>query len=426
MVDLPRESLDGEFDDAASSVDRQAAAHRRRTSLKVDYLRECHTVHSRKSKSKGALREPEAILLQIVMLLASANRYTEALNELELYLPLYPYRDNALLHYYAGLLCIYLAQLELIQSQERSLARSGSQAFTQVFTSGSQYGSTVQPTQAASSVRSLSEGTGRSRSSSASSSSSSSSTSSSANSTPQPPKLTASSQMSSTTRKRPRHRVHARVKGALSFSDTPTPALIQKVLQASPTYAYEATKWFDLAKKITQEKREQFSDLEEWLGLMNGKSVEETRAQRKSLALKRMDMAPAASTPRDHRGHTHSTSPPSAVSPPLKSPRLQLKTDARTTTSSARKASPLHYHGDDEEADMTMTASTHMRTLSSRHGTESSTHTATGAADEVSDDEDDGDPFGRTKEERRKRKRNDRMVSFARVDTDGFDLDISD
>jgi hypothetical protein len=62
MVDLPAASLEDSLDDPGDSTldpTGQAQAHRQRRLLlvKVDYLRECHTVHSRPARSKRALRE---------------------------------------------------------------------------------------------------------------------------------------------------------------------------------------------------------------------------------------------------------------------------------------------------------------------------------------------------------------------------------
>lgn len=60
MVDLPRsassleDSLEG---DTTMDANAEADRHRRLLLLKVDYLRECHTVHSRKARSKRSLRE---------------------------------------------------------------------------------------------------------------------------------------------------------------------------------------------------------------------------------------------------------------------------------------------------------------------------------------------------------------------------------
>ena len=86
---------------------QQQDPQKRLLQLKVDFLRECHIVHSRVARKKHSLREvciilfcfhicsslsplfhrrdqPDAILLQLVILLATNKRHTEALNELEL------------------------------------------------------------------------------------------------------------------------------------------------------------------------------------------------------------------------------------------------------------------------------------------------------------------------------------------------------
>ncbi|EGO27767.1 hypothetical protein SERLADRAFT_435521 [Serpula lacrymans var. lacrymans S7.9] len=54
--------------------------------------------------------ERESILKELVLHLILSNRYREALDELELYLPSFPYHDNPVLHVYAGLLSLQLAQ----------------------------------------------------------------------------------------------------------------------------------------------------------------------------------------------------------------------------------------------------------------------------------------------------------------------------
>ncbi|KAJ7044551.1 hypothetical protein C8F04DRAFT_941990 [Mycena alexandri] len=52
----------------------------------------------------------ENILKELVLRLIISKQYSEALDDLELYLPSFPYQDNPLLHVYAGLLSFYLAQ----------------------------------------------------------------------------------------------------------------------------------------------------------------------------------------------------------------------------------------------------------------------------------------------------------------------------
>ncbi|KAH8118618.1 hypothetical protein DFH11DRAFT_688760 [Phellopilus nigrolimitatus] len=53
--------------------------------------------------------EQESILQEIVLRLADAGEFREALDELDLYLPSFPYQDNAVLHSYAGLMSLSLA-----------------------------------------------------------------------------------------------------------------------------------------------------------------------------------------------------------------------------------------------------------------------------------------------------------------------------
>ncbi|KAG2077223.1 hypothetical protein BDR04DRAFT_1148009 [Suillus decipiens] len=54
--------------------------------------------------------ERERVLAELVQNYILAGRYRDALDELEFYLPSFPYRDNPVLHVYAGLLCIFIAQ----------------------------------------------------------------------------------------------------------------------------------------------------------------------------------------------------------------------------------------------------------------------------------------------------------------------------
>ncbi|EPQ59106.1 hypothetical protein GLOTRDRAFT_125416 [Gloeophyllum trabeum ATCC 11539] len=54
--------------------------------------------------------EKQTILRELVLRLIQAGRYNEALDELDLYLPSFPYQDNPVLHAYAGLICLYLSQ----------------------------------------------------------------------------------------------------------------------------------------------------------------------------------------------------------------------------------------------------------------------------------------------------------------------------
>ncbi|KAH9939978.1 hypothetical protein B0H21DRAFT_697935 [Amylocystis lapponica] len=52
----------------------------------------------------------EAILKELVLRLIKSGMYRRALDELDLYLPSLPYQDNPVLHVYAGLAALYLAQ----------------------------------------------------------------------------------------------------------------------------------------------------------------------------------------------------------------------------------------------------------------------------------------------------------------------------
>ncbi|KAH9977838.1 hypothetical protein BGW80DRAFT_1284445 [Lactifluus volemus] len=52
----------------------------------------------------------ESLVQELVLSLALSGRERDALDELELYLPSIPYQDNPVLHTYAGLICLRLAQ----------------------------------------------------------------------------------------------------------------------------------------------------------------------------------------------------------------------------------------------------------------------------------------------------------------------------
>ncbi|PPR04037.1 hypothetical protein CVT24_010612 [Panaeolus cyanescens] len=54
--------------------------------------------------------ERESILKELITRLLLAGRCREALDELELYLPSFPYQDNPVFHLYASMTCLYLAQ----------------------------------------------------------------------------------------------------------------------------------------------------------------------------------------------------------------------------------------------------------------------------------------------------------------------------
>lgn len=62
---------------------------------------------------KKAMRQQpeqqEAILQELVIQFTAHDRFREALDELQLYLPSFPYQDNPILHLYAGLICFHLA-----------------------------------------------------------------------------------------------------------------------------------------------------------------------------------------------------------------------------------------------------------------------------------------------------------------------------
>ncbi|TFY71413.1 hypothetical protein EVG20_g1595 [Dentipellis fragilis] len=85
--------------DAGMDADGTGAAKEKR----VEFLRVLLLQHP---------EEREGILQEMVLLLIMSGKHREALDELELYLPSFPFQDNPVLHIYAGLICLYLAQPE--------------------------------------------------------------------------------------------------------------------------------------------------------------------------------------------------------------------------------------------------------------------------------------------------------------------------
>lgn len=152
---------------------------------------------------------------------------------------------------------------------------------------------------------------------------------------------------------------------------------------------------------------------------MSGNSIEESRAQRKAEAMQSLQEPPTIFREDHHHAPSLSASlSPLPMSLPAKSPHSILKAKSRPPRSSAqRHGSQLH--DGDENGDITITnlssSLPRLRKKSEknipRHGD--------------SDEHDDDDPFGRSINDRKKRKRDDRIVTFASVD-EGFDLDMSD
>ncbi|KAI0787028.1 hypothetical protein BC629DRAFT_1288495 [Irpex lacteus] len=85
----------------ANGETRYDEGHDSETAERLEYLSTMMRHHS---------EEREAIFQEFVLLLIKSAQYERALDELELYLPSPPYQDNPVLHLYAGLLCLYLAQ----------------------------------------------------------------------------------------------------------------------------------------------------------------------------------------------------------------------------------------------------------------------------------------------------------------------------
>ncbi|KAF8842740.1 hypothetical protein BDN67DRAFT_1067528 [Paxillus ammoniavirescens] len=76
--------------------------HRTESSpAKIDYLR---------TMMLQFPEEKEQILSELIHLYILAGRHKEALDELEFSLPSFPYRDNAVLHIYAGICSVFAAQ----------------------------------------------------------------------------------------------------------------------------------------------------------------------------------------------------------------------------------------------------------------------------------------------------------------------------
>jgi len=66
----------------------------------------------------------------MILRLITVGQHKDALDELELYLPSFPYQDNTVLHVYAGLLCLYIGQRTSGPSQfDPTLLRSAQTYF---------------------------------------------------------------------------------------------------------------------------------------------------------------------------------------------------------------------------------------------------------------------------------------------------------
>lgn len=82
---------------------------------KIDYLKAMMLQHP---------DEREQILSELIHLYILAGRHRDALDELEFCLPSFPYYDNPTLHLYAGLCCMFNAQLpnDLVEGADDSSA----------------------------------------------------------------------------------------------------------------------------------------------------------------------------------------------------------------------------------------------------------------------------------------------------------------
>ncbi|KAF8165501.1 hypothetical protein B0H34DRAFT_793880 [Crassisporium funariophilum] len=83
-------------------------AHENKTQRTVEYLRAMMLQYP---------DDREAILKELIFRLLLAGKCREALDELDLYLPSFPYQDNPVFHIYAGLISLYLAQPTLASAK---------------------------------------------------------------------------------------------------------------------------------------------------------------------------------------------------------------------------------------------------------------------------------------------------------------------
>ncbi|KAH7911570.1 hypothetical protein BJ138DRAFT_1113116 [Hygrophoropsis aurantiaca] len=79
----------------------QESSNTQTSAEKIEYLR---------TMMLQCPEQQERILSELVYHYILSENYKEALDELEFYLPSFPYHDNPVLHIYAGLLSIYMAQ----------------------------------------------------------------------------------------------------------------------------------------------------------------------------------------------------------------------------------------------------------------------------------------------------------------------------
>ncbi|KAG8760262.1 hypothetical protein FRC14_003560 [Serendipita sp. 396] len=70
------------------------------------------------------------VLTELVLLLIKMRKFHEALEELELYLPSFPYQENPVLHIYAGALHLFLAQVGPNQENNISAVSTNGQPFS--------------------------------------------------------------------------------------------------------------------------------------------------------------------------------------------------------------------------------------------------------------------------------------------------------
>lgn len=96
-----------------------------------------HDTHRENSRSLEFLKklmrhhpeQQEVILQEIILVLADLGKFKEALDEIDLYLPSFPYQDNPALHTYAGLITLMLSKSSSY-TESKSLTRQAKDHFS--------------------------------------------------------------------------------------------------------------------------------------------------------------------------------------------------------------------------------------------------------------------------------------------------------
>ena len=89
--------------------------------------------------------QPNAVLHELILHLIHTEQYTQALNEMELYTAESAYRDDRVLYYYAGLVCVWLGQGET----QRAMASQRAVASQPYGTGGDDGRATASPSRGA-------------------------------------------------------------------------------------------------------------------------------------------------------------------------------------------------------------------------------------------------------------------------------------